>query len=542
MIPAEAKEAEAWFREQEKAERKNARMSDRFIGALPRELTPEQCIAAVESFCREVTQDRVPWHFALHLELDKQNEADWNPHAHIIFRDRDIETGRRFLFTSAGPKERAELAAKGVEFWTTKDFREVWGEQMNQALERAGHEARIDHRSLKEQGIDREPQIHVGPGSQNAAKKGHAFESQDRELAGRAIPYSLLDQGSRAEHNRAIIEANRQPVATREHPDQQRLLEAQAEIRRAMYCDQKRDRDVLRQAQKAQLAQHKDWAKKHYAAARKAAFEQVKEQTSDRWKDVHSIDDKTRHEEAAEALKREQKALYAQISALHVGQARIEKDMAWQALRQTQLEERLDLRAEHRGEYTALGRQHIAERLGTSEKHRAKHLLRQANRIEGRLSRHPGMAAQQQAAFKLMHSHAAGTNGMGLNPEHSALALMKTAQAENEKRTKIRERLNAMRQTNQLRGLQPNRFRAQAGNAMQALGRVMEPDPQGHARQAAASGRVLTGDELANAPQDLKEKIGWQERRAAQRAALIPKRGDRQERGREGRGGGGRGR
>jgi len=103
VIPPGPKEAEAWFRAQEQGERKNARMSDRFIGGLPRELTPEQCIEVVEKFCREVTQDRVPWHFALHLELDKKNEPDWNPHAHIIFRDRDIETGRRFLYTSAGP-------------------------------------------------------------------------------------------------------------------------------------------------------------------------------------------------------------------------------------------------------------------------------------------------------------------------------------------------------------------------------------------------------------------------------------------------------
>ena len=547
VIPAEAKEAEAWFREQERADRKNARMSDRFIGALPRELTPEQCIAAVESFCRDVTQDRIPWHFALHLELDKKNEPDWNPHAHIIFRDRDIETGRRVLYTSAHPKERAQLAEKGIEFWTTKDFRVEWEGQMNRALERADHEVRIDHRSLKEQGIDREPQIHIGPGSQNAAKKGHEFESQDRELAGRTIPYSLLDSGSRAERNAQIVEDNkqrsteRQPVASREHPDQQRLREAQGEIRRVMYREQKRDRDVLRQAQKVQLAQHKDWAKKLYADARKAAFEQVKEQTSDRWKTVHSIGDKDQREQAAEALKREQEKLYAKVSGLHIGQARIEKDHVWQELRQTQLEERVDLRVAHRDEYAALARQQVAERLGTSEKHRAKHLLRQANRIEGRLSRHPGMAAQQQAALKLLNSHAAGKNGMGLNPEHSALALMKTAHAENEKRTKIRERLNAMRQTNQLRGCQPDRFRAQAGRAMQALNHVMEQDQQNQVRQAATSGRALTSDERANAPQDLKEKIAWQDKRVAQRAAFIPGRRDNS-RTRQGRGGGGRGR
>ena len=67
------KEAEAWFREQEKARpQERAQYRDRFIGALPRELTPEQCLKAVERFCRDVTQDRVPWHFALHLELDRK--------------------------------------------------------------------------------------------------------------------------------------------------------------------------------------------------------------------------------------------------------------------------------------------------------------------------------------------------------------------------------------------------------------------------------------------------------------------------------------
>lgn len=43
-----------------------------------------------------------------------------------------------------------------------KDYRERWAEYANQALERAGHTERIDHRSLKEQGVEREPQIHLG--------------------------------------------------------------------------------------------------------------------------------------------------------------------------------------------------------------------------------------------------------------------------------------------------------------------------------------------------------------------------------------------
>jgi hypothetical protein len=222
IIPPEPKAAEAWFRQQEKGERKNARMSDRFIGALPRELTPEHCIAAVERFCREVTQDRIPWHFALHLELDRKNEPDWNPHAHIIFRDRDIETGKRFLHTSAGPKERAQLGKKDIEYWTTMDFRAAWEGQMNRALERAGHDIRIDRRSLKEQGIGREPQIHIGPGSQKAAAKGHRFQSRDRQRAGRIIQYSLFDRGTRSQHNIRIVARNAAHGITGLRPSYQR--------------------------------------------------------------------------------------------------------------------------------------------------------------------------------------------------------------------------------------------------------------------------------------------------------------------------------
>ena len=215
VIPPGPKEAEAWFRAQEKNDRKNARMSDRFIGALPRELTPEQCIEAVEKFCRDITQGRIPWHFALHLELEQKGDAKWNPHTHIIFRDRDIETGRRFLYTSAGAKERPKLAEKGIKAWSTADFRQAWQDHMNAALERAGHDVRIDRRTLKEQGIDRKPQIHVGPGGMKAAAKGRELKSRDIEKGGRTKRYSSFDDGTRAEHNARIVAANAQREAAR---------------------------------------------------------------------------------------------------------------------------------------------------------------------------------------------------------------------------------------------------------------------------------------------------------------------------------------
>lgn len=549
VIPPGPNEAEAWFREQEKGERKNARMSDRFIGALPRELTPEQCVAAVEKFCRDITQDRIPWHFALHLELDQKDQPNWNPHAHIIFRDRDIETGHRFLYTSAGPKERAKLLAQGKPFWDTSAFRQKWSAEMNLALERAGHDVRVDHRSLKEQGIDREPQIHVGPGSQNAERKGHEFESKDRPIGDRSIPYTLLDRGSRGDRNAEIVDGNRDAASryppgphSSRHPEQVKLREAQAKVRAAMYREQKHDRDALRQAQKAQLEQHGKWAKELYAVARKAAFEQVREQTAEKWKAVRAIEDPAQRDQAAKALTAEQKKLYAEASAQRVGEARTEKNEAWQALRKSQFDERIDLRNTHREEYSALTRQQVAERLGLGERHRAKQLQRDANRVAARFSGHPGMAAQQRAAQQAIRlSQKASRDNAAANPAAASVALMKTAAAEHDKRGGIRERLNAQRQTNRLRGGAPDRFRAQASRAMDALERVMDYDSQGYARQAAASGPALSSGERANASPEVRERLDWRQARKEITERNSSAGASQHNRGKE-RGGGGRGR
>jgi hypothetical protein len=51
--------------------------------------------------------------------------------------------------------------------WTAKDklveLRESWASHVNRAYEKAGHDLSVDHRSLKDQGIDRAPEPHLGP-------------------------------------------------------------------------------------------------------------------------------------------------------------------------------------------------------------------------------------------------------------------------------------------------------------------------------------------------------------------------------------------
>lgn len=138
-------EARAWLNEQEEADRKNARVIDKVTVALPLELDAVQRVELVRAFAAEVTQGRVPWLAAVH---DQDRDAD-NPHAHVVLRDRDLETGK--------------MALRMSQSGSTEMLRETWERVCNAALERAGVNDRIDRRTLEAQGIERAPTKHIGP-------------------------------------------------------------------------------------------------------------------------------------------------------------------------------------------------------------------------------------------------------------------------------------------------------------------------------------------------------------------------------------------
>ena len=143
-MPSGRKTVQGWLNAQEQADRKNARVIDKIMVALPRELHPLQRGRLVREYCERITKGRAPWLAVIH---DKGKDAD-NPHAHIIIRDRDIHTGKRV----------AQLSEKG----SCERLRALWETVANEALSRACQGARIDRRSLKVQGKTRAPGRHRG--------------------------------------------------------------------------------------------------------------------------------------------------------------------------------------------------------------------------------------------------------------------------------------------------------------------------------------------------------------------------------------------
>lgn len=207
-MPTDPTAARTWMDGQERADRKNARVIDKVRIALPRELTPEQRMELVKDFAEDLTQNRVPWFAAIHAT----GKDAANPHAHIVIRDRDIETGKRVLRLSDSPRDRAKA---GLEPKAVEHVRERWEHHANRALDRAGHEARIDRRSLEAQGIDREPTIHIGPRAAHIEGSVQKPMSKPRVTGnGRVIHYPKIDQGrSRQDRQAEIVEFNLEKAA-----------------------------------------------------------------------------------------------------------------------------------------------------------------------------------------------------------------------------------------------------------------------------------------------------------------------------------------
>jgi hypothetical protein len=209
-MPENKGRAQRWLRAAEKADRKNARVADKLVIALPKELTLEQNIALVRTFADTLTKGRASWFSAIHARGKDRH----NPHLHLLVRDHDVQTGERVVMFSAGPKEARARAAKGKTLPTTLHaIRELWEKSANEALEAAGRSERIDRRRLAAQGITRAAQVHEGPNIRAMHRRGHRPRSRDRlvrkrpgrQQGVRTVRYAEIDRGqTRAEYNDAL--------------------------------------------------------------------------------------------------------------------------------------------------------------------------------------------------------------------------------------------------------------------------------------------------------------------------------------------------
>jgi hypothetical protein len=240
--------SEFWNRLEVHHKRGDAVLAREVEVSLPTELTPEQRRELAVSFARELA-DRY------------QVAADVALHAPRTITDRDLQrdpgqyhetdptTGRRhngnwhahILLSACRVQPNGTLGKKcveldpihckraGIENMADRE-RARWQELANAALAAAGSAARIDHRTLAAQGIERQPQAHLGP-------QAHAYERRTDQPSAKRVRQEQKAAERAAE--RAIERAIEREIAA-----------AAAELQTALS-----ERARLAAAQKVQLAE-----------------------------------------------------------------------------------------------------------------------------------------------------------------------------------------------------------------------------------------------------------------------------------------------
>jgi hypothetical protein len=182
--------------------RRNARTAREYLVALPPELSPQARINLVTGFSRELVERyRFALDIAIHAPRDFPGSDPRNFHAHLLATTREVTSEGLGAKT---PLEWSDTARRqnglGPAVGELLLVRERWAVAANTALELAQIDARIDHRTLKAQGIDREPKPHIPRTALEMERRGY---------------HSALAERIRAEHQ-AKVEARLAQAGQRE--------------------------------------------------------------------------------------------------------------------------------------------------------------------------------------------------------------------------------------------------------------------------------------------------------------------------------------
>jgi len=155
--------ATLWNAAESAETRKNARVAREYLVALPVELTPDQRVGLVRGFSQELSDRyRFAVDFTIHAPRDFPGSDPRNFHAHLLATTREVTTAGLAAKTTLELND-AKRRALGLDpaIHELLYVRERWATVTNEALRNAHVAARIDHRTLEAQGIDREPRPQI---------------------------------------------------------------------------------------------------------------------------------------------------------------------------------------------------------------------------------------------------------------------------------------------------------------------------------------------------------------------------------------------
>ncbi|WP_315825582.1 MULTISPECIES: Ti-type conjugative transfer relaxase TraA [unclassified Bradyrhizobium] len=151
--------------------RRDAQLAREVEFALPQELTEAQGIELARDFVRGEFVD-VGMVADLNVHWDRGEDGMPKPHAHVMLTMRAVDEN------GFSRKVRDWNRTEMVERW-----RERWAELANERLAELDIDARIDHRSLEDQGIALEPQSQIGASAKRIEIRSIAGEGAEADRA-----------------------------------------------------------------------------------------------------------------------------------------------------------------------------------------------------------------------------------------------------------------------------------------------------------------------------------------------------------------------
>ena len=171
--PDWAKEAGSlWNAVEEKENRKNSQLARENVVALPHELSFAQNRALLHGFVQEAYIKRgMAAQVDIHQHSAEGDER--NIHAHIMLTMRGMSRN--------GWKEKK--ARNWNERETLQEWRALWAEHVNRALEQANVKDRVTEKSFKDLGLDKQPSKHLGPEATEMERRGENSRLGDENRA-----------------------------------------------------------------------------------------------------------------------------------------------------------------------------------------------------------------------------------------------------------------------------------------------------------------------------------------------------------------------
>jgi hypothetical protein len=170
--PEEYKDRQTLWNAVESSEkRKDAQLAREIIVALPREFDLSEDKEVLRKYIQENFVNK-----GMIADFSIHDKKDGNPHAHIMLTMRNISFDG-FGLKNTDWNKKTELLS----------YRKAWTHIINNTFEQKGMDERIDHRTLKAQGLDRKPTIHMGHTATALERQGIRTERGDynREITRR---------------------------------------------------------------------------------------------------------------------------------------------------------------------------------------------------------------------------------------------------------------------------------------------------------------------------------------------------------------------